>query len=168
LAEGLQDILPAHPHLYPQGVELMVVGKVSEKDTAYWKEHSRIPLLWRGQVAGDEIPSIDRLAHIFYSSDIHPACPNAVIEALACGLPVLAFDTGALAEIVQGDAGRVVAYGGNPWLLDDPDVYDLVQAGMEIAREQERFRPAARKRAEEMFNVQEMAARYLEALSGKL
>ena len=44
--------------------------------------------------------------------------PNSVIEALACGLPVVSFDTGALPELVTPGAGRVVAYGGDPWRLD--------------------------------------------------
>ena len=50
----------------------------------------------------ERIPELDRSAHLLYSADLNAACPKSVIEALACGLPVVAFDTGALPELVQG------------------------------------------------------------------
>jgi glycosyltransferase involved in cell wall biosynthesis len=89
-----------------------------------------------------------------------------VVEALACGLPVVAFDTGALPEMVAGDAGRVAAYGGDPWELEPPDIPALAVASAEILKDQDKFRKAARKRAEEAFSLEQMVDKYLEALSG--
>jgi glycosyltransferase involved in cell wall biosynthesis len=166
LAEGLQISLQSCKDIYPQGVEVMIVGRAAAEVRRYWQEHSRVPLIWRGQAAVEEIPAIDRSAHLFYSADIHPACPNAVIEALACGLPVLAFDTGALPEIVREGAGRVVPYGADPWQLEEPDMPALIQGGVEIALHQDRFREGARQRAEEVFDAARMAERYLEVLVG--
>jgi glycosyltransferase involved in cell wall biosynthesis len=87
-----------------------------------------------------------------------------VVEALACGTPVLAFDTGALPELVTGDAGRVVPYGGNPWRLERPDVPALVRGAVEILGDQERFRSGARARAEEALSLDRMVDRYLSVL----
>jgi glycosyltransferase involved in cell wall biosynthesis len=95
---------------------------------------------------------------------LNAACPNSVIEALACGLPVVAFDTGALPELVTGDAGRVVPYGGDPWTLTPPDTPALAQAAAEILIDQHRFRLAARSRAENLFNLEGMVEGYLEVL----
>jgi len=103
---------------------------------------------------------------LLYSADVNAACPNSVIEALACGLPVAAFDTGALTELVVGDAGRIVAYGGDPWQLDPPDVPALVEAALEILGNQERFRAAARARAEAAFGLDQMVDGYLQILLG--
>ena len=149
---------------YPQGVELMVVGQVAETVRQAWDQRSGALIRWQGRVAPDDIPFLDRSAHLLYSSDVHPACPNAVIEALACGLPVLAFETGALAELVDETCGRVVPYGGDAWRLQPPDTPALARAGVEIAVQQDQMRPAARARAEAFFDVQEMAKAYAEVL----
>ncbi len=108
---------------------------------------------------------MDRSAHLLYAADINAACPNSVIEALACGLPVVAFDTGALSELLTKDCGILVPYGGDPWRLDPPDVPKLVEAVDKVVQEQESFRTAPRRRAEQAFGVDQMVDKYLEALS---
>lgn len=41
-----------------------------------------------------------RNSHIFLFSNINPPCPNSVLEAAACGLPVVSFDSGSLSELL--------------------------------------------------------------------
>lgn len=152
-------------------VELLVAGRVSESVQRQWQwrlEQARgalpVSLSWAGLVPLDQIPQLDRSAHLLYSSDINPACPNSVIEALACGLPVIAFDTGALPEMLLGDCGRVVPYGGDPWKLEPPDVAALAQAALAVLAEQPRFRNEARLRAEAAFGLDQMVESYLDIL----
>ncbi len=154
-------------------IELMVAGKAPVAVQNHWNniltektKSSKIRLVWAGLVAQESIPEIDRSAHLLYSSDINAACPNSVIEALACGLPVISYDTGALPELVTGDAGRVIPYGGNPWRLDPPSVSGLVEAAKEVLLNQDRFRKAARLRAEQVFDLETMVDQYLECLLG--
>jgi glycosyltransferase involved in cell wall biosynthesis len=142
----------------------MVVGRVPPEVQRHWEQHSDVPIIWAGLQPPERIPELDRSAHLLYSADLNAACPNAVIEALACGLPVVAFDTGALRELVTGDAGRVVPYGGDPWRLETPDLPALSQAALEILNNQERFRLAARQRADAAFGLDEMVEKYLEVL----
>lgn len=148
------------------GVELMVVGRVAEDLRQRWAQRSQVPLRWVGLVPGERIPYIDRSAHLLYSADVNAACPNSVIEALACGLPVIAFATGALAELVPETAGRVVPYGGDPWKLEPPDLLTLADAAAELLRGGERYRRAARSRAEAAFGLNEMVDQYVDALLG--
>jgi glycosyltransferase involved in cell wall biosynthesis len=101
---------------------------------------------------------------LLYSADINAACPNAVIEALACGTPVLAFDTGALPELVTDGSGRVVPYGSNPWELEKPDLPALAESAVEILLNQAGFRTGARQRAETLFGLDQMVNSYLIAL----
>jgi len=145
-------------------MELMVVGRLSSDLQSAWQNRSRVPILWAGIVPGERIPEIDRSAHLLFSADLNSACPNSVIEALACGLPVVSFSTGALPELVAGDAGRLVPYGGNPWRIDPPDLPGLAAAAAQILQDMPRFRAAARARAVDAFSLGRMVDNYLEAL----
>ena len=101
---------------------------------------------------------------MLFSSDINPACPNSVIESLGCGLPVLAFDTGALNEIVDDHSGVLVDYGGNPWLLDEPDIDSLAEGALQIFDQQDKLRIGARQRAVKKFNIERMMDQYLQVM----
>ena len=144
--------------------QLTVVGKISGEHRSRVEASTRIPIEWLGVVPRERIPEIDRSAHLFFSADINPACPNAVIEALACGLPVVAFDTGALNELVIGDAGRLVPYGGDVWKLEPPDLPALAAAAAEILCDLPRFRQAARAHAESALGLDKMVDEYLKVL----
>jgi len=149
---------------HARDIELMMVGRVTSALQAEWKQKTNIPLNFTGIVPPEDIPEIDRSAHLLFAADLNAACPNSTIEALACGLPVVAFDTGALVELIVGAAGRVVPYGGDPWKLEPPDIDGLARAADEILANQSRFRAGARSRAEEAFSLDKMVDGYLEAL----
>ncbi len=155
---------------YALDVELAVAGMVSEMQRMRYTNRLTRPIDWLGIVANDKIPALNRGAHLLYSTDINAACPNSVIEALACGLPVLAYDTGALSELVPANAGRLVPYGGNPWKLERPDAAGLAAAANELltapAAQQAAMRQAARQHAETHLGLDNMLDAYLEALRG--
>jgi glycosyltransferase involved in cell wall biosynthesis len=123
-----------------------------------------VEITWAGVLKREQIPAVDCSAHLLFSADLNAACPNAVIEALACGLPVVSFDTGALRELLQNDAGRVVPYGSDYWELQPPILAPLVEAASEILADNPRFRQAARARAEAAFGLERMLDGYLSAL----
>jgi glycosyltransferase involved in cell wall biosynthesis len=149
---------------YRRNVEVMVVGRTSEGLQREWKDKTDIKVTFTGEVPVDRIPEMDRSAHVLYAADLNPACPNSVIEALACGLPVAAYDTGALSEIITGGSGQVVPYGGDPWKLEPPDIEGLAKAVNVILDDQARYRIDARQRAEDAFGLDQMVEGYLNAL----
>jgi len=145
--------------------ELVVAGDVPPAvRQSVENGHPGPRITWAGVIKRGEIPALDRSAHVLFSGDLNAACPNAVIEALACGLPVAAYATGALPEMVSGDAGCVMPYGGDVWKLEKPAVKPLAAAVMQIASEQEKYRPGARGRAENQFNIQLIVQKYLGVL----
>ena len=146
-------------------IVLRVVGRVAAGLQARWEQQAQVRIEFTGLAPRDLIPEIDRSAHLLYSADVNAACPNSVIEALACGLPVTAFATGALPELAPGDAGRLVPYGSDVWRLEVPDVDKLASAAAEILADPDRFRTAARARAEQAFGLDRMVEAYLTALA---
>jgi glycosyltransferase involved in cell wall biosynthesis len=78
-------------------------------------------------------------------------------------LPVAAFDTGALKELVGDEAGAIVPYGGESWQLDPPDFASLAQAAVSVLEDQERYRAGARSYAEAHLDLDKMVDGYLEA-----
>ncbi len=145
-------------------VELTIAGRVPGRVRHSIDPESEIVVDWRGIVEPEGIPALDRSAHVLFAGDLHPACPNSVIEALACGLPVTAYDTGALPELVDENAGVITPYGADAWRLEEPDVAGLVDATRAIVNDQQRFRTGARARAESAFSVERMVDGYLSAL----
>jgi len=138
-------------------VELMVVGDVSDDLKALVQSLTPdLWITWRGIVPRESIPGIDRSAHVLFSADLNAACPNSVIEALACGLPVVAYDTGALAELVQDGAGEVVPYGADHWQLEDSSIPPLTDACVDILHDNPAYRKRARARAEAVFSPSSM------------
>ncbi|MQC27033.1 MAG: glycosyltransferase [Chloroflexi bacterium] len=158
LAQTLRD-------QYAFKVQLSVAGRVSPRLRARWDRKTKQPIEWLGEIPNDQIPALNRTAHLLYSADLNAACPNAVIEALASGLPVVAFDTGALKELVTPAAGRLADYGGDPWKLEAPDILALAKAASEILGDLANFRRNARAHAEFAFSLEEMTNAYLKALA---
>lgn len=160
-AVGMSEFLQEK---YDLQVEVLIAGNAEQSLQQAWDARTDVLLQWLGLVPWEAIPQLDRSAHMLYVADIHPACPNSVIEALACGLPVVAHDTGALSELVDENSGRIVSYGADPWKLEQPDIVALADAAFEIYSNQGKFRASARKRAERMFDVNMMTDGYLAAM----
>ncbi|RJP55942.1 MAG: glycosyltransferase [Anaerolineaceae bacterium] len=143
-------------------MEVVAAGAVD--DATRRKMQSKTPVKLLGTVPREDIPKLARSSHLMYCAEVNPPCPNSVIEALACGLPVIGFDTGSLKELVGEDAGRVAPYGANPWRLETPNADALAASAGEALEKQSQFRAAARRRAESEFGLDKMVESYLKVL----
>lgn len=151
---------------FSQPLVLHIAGKVNEDirtriQNQLTTSGKPVEALFEGVISRERLITLEQNAAFFFSSEIHAACPNAVIESLACGLPVIGFDTGALKDVC-GNAGIIVPYGTDPYKLEKPVCGPLVDAAERVIRENTAFRLSARKRAEENFSVEKMAAAYIE------
>jgi len=145
---------------YP--MEIVVAGKVDEATRRNLQ--SKVPVKFLGTIPRKEVPALARSSHLMYCAEVNPPCPNSVIESLACGLPVIGFDSGALKELVGDDAGCIVPYGSDPWKLETPGVATLAVEAEKILEAQDQFRASARKRAESKFGLNTMTDAYLKVL----
>lgn len=91
----------------------------------------------------------EALARVLASSDIyftagpHETFGLSVVEAQACGLPVVGVNAGALVERVPREIGRLAH-------VDDPD--SMVVAILDVARQREEMGRLARKHVAERFS----------------
>jgi glycosyltransferase involved in cell wall biosynthesis len=124
----------------------------------------------RPEVAGlrprTEVKTRQLNAALFLSMEINPPCPNAIIEALAAGLPVIAYDTGSARELI-GAGGETVNYEGDPWRLDVPrNLEALGAAGRRILENWSDYSRNARSEAERRFDIRAVAQSYLDMMVG--
>jgi glycosyltransferase involved in cell wall biosynthesis len=79
-------------------IELKVIGPITEEEVKKFTDREYVKCL--GKMANREISEELKKSDILVHCQLNPACPNSVIEALSCGLPVVGFDTGAMKEIL--------------------------------------------------------------------
>jgi glycosyltransferase involved in cell wall biosynthesis len=109
----------------------------------------------------EDVPRIDAALDVAVSSSVGEGFSNAVGEAMACGVPCVATDTGDARTLV-GDTGRVVSAAEPAVLAHALD--ELVDLGAEKRRH---LGENARRRIAERFSLSAVAARY-EALYREL
>jgi glycosyltransferase involved in cell wall biosynthesis len=161
--EGTLDYSPYTVNLLNQlsvhlkdKLDIHLYGKF-EDDTARVSLSNHI--FYHGAIGRDDVPSAMQNS-IYLSLDVNPACPNTVIEALACGSPVIGFDTGALKELVQEDCGVIVPYGSDPWKLQMPDVQALKNAIQVVLNNYEKYSKNARLFAEQHYRFENVFKMY--------
>lgn len=141
-----------------------VYGNVSKayRDRLENSEFKNIYVM--GPIPRTEIPKVLKGRKVFLNLETNPPCPNAVIEALASGIPVVGFDNGSLYELVGDEGGLLLPYNGNPWRLDVPDVRALETAIARIFDNYDYYSRGARTRAEQMFSLDVMVCEYIDAI----
>ena len=83
--------------------------------------------------------------------------PCTVMESLACGTPVVAFDVGGVGDLVKdGRNGRLVRVG------DTEVLADAIRNVLQDDRKREGMGKYARKDAEERFSPEKQAGRYMD------
>jgi glycosyltransferase involved in cell wall biosynthesis len=109
-----------------------------------------------------DAPQIFRSASLLLHTKYNDPCPTVVLEALACGLPVVYSATGGVPELVGADAGIGVP-GEIRWDRDvPPDADALADAVLRVMEHYQTYRDAARKRAVVHFDTTPWLQRHAE------
>ncbi len=139
-AAALYAIVKQNPDL-----EFYLIGRYEDPPSL-----SNLHIL--GLMNNGQLAAALRSCHIFLFLSENEACPNVVLEAMACGLPVLYKDSGGTAELV-GDCGLAVT------------VENFRQQLQDIFKRKEDISNRARQRAVENFVPDIIFPKYLEAIS---
>jgi len=104
----------------------------------------------------DDTPALYRGFDVFALPSDTEGISNTILEAMACGLPVVATEVGGNAELVAaGETGRLVPPGDAESMAEALGDY-VVDADL-----RRRHGAAARARIEALFDLDQMVARYL-------
>jgi glycosyltransferase involved in cell wall biosynthesis len=151
----LEGIRRAHPSLPPY--VLRVAGGVEcgcdDHAAVLRRQAEGLPVDWLGGL--DDVADFLRDLDLFVLVAEPAGCPNASLEAMAAGLPVVATDVGGMAEQIEdGVTGRLVG-------RDDAE--GLAAAVIEMARDLDRraaWGEAGKRRVAERFGLERMVAHY--------
>lgn len=117
-----------------------------------------------GSYTQQEAPQIFRKAHLLLHPKCNDACPNTVIEAMACGLPVVYCHSGGVPELVGCNAGVGIPNKSDWERVFPPDPQALAEAVLTVAEQRKQYAEAARQRAVEKFDLQPWVQRHKEVI----
>lgn len=122
---------------------------------------------WRGTYTQAEAPALMREANILLHPKYNDPCPRLVVEAMACGLPIVYSHSGGVPELVGPDAGVGIT-ALRDWDQDHPpQPTALAEALAFVVAHYARMSEAARHRAVTVLDVktwQQQHASLLESL----
>lgn len=148
----------------PDGWRLLVVGRDEDGNRARYET-----LVARHGLGGnieflgprDDVAAVLCAADVFVHPSHHEGLPNAVIEAMAASLPVVATDVGGLPELIMpAESGEDAETG---WLVPAQDAGALAAALVDAAKDSSRrisMGSRARERALSGFSLARSVAQY--------
>jgi glycosyltransferase involved in cell wall biosynthesis len=109
-----------------------------------------------------DAPAVLRRAHVLLHTKVKDPCPTLVVEAMACGLPVVHAASGGTVELV-GDVGGIGVPHPDTWEEDIPPAPEELAAAVDrVLAELPRYSAAARARAVERFSLEPWLDRHAE------
>ena len=115
-----------------------------------------------GEYAQRDAPGIFRRAHVLLHTKVQDPCPTLVVEAMACGLPVVHPASGGTTELVGDVAGIGVRHPVS-WERDEPPSPEaMADAVSRVLADLPRYSAAARTRAVERFSLEPWLERHAE------
>ena len=97
--DQIEPIIESVKLLDPEKFTLDIYGSYTDDLTGLFKNLPR-NILFQGKKTNEDLLETLCQYDIFLFSD-QSACPNSVLEALAAGLPVAAFDRGSISELIK-------------------------------------------------------------------
>ena len=149
-ADALTLLHQQHPELAP---EILVFGK----GRSYLFDELPYSVRHLGLLTSEEdIVAAYNAADALVVPSLEDNLPNTVIEALACGTPVVGFRTGGIPEMIDHESTGFLADTGSAQQLADGLAFILTHPNPELLRQN------ARQSAEAQFSEEVVAQQYID------
>ncbi|WP_198851507.1 glycosyltransferase family 1 protein [Alicyclobacillus sp. SO9] len=142
--KNLQRLIEAFSILIEENMEykLVIVGRKGWMDSLSIPENCREAIVFTGFVSNEELVELYSFAHLFVMPSLYEGFGIPLLEAMSCGVPVLAAATSSLPEV-----------GGDACLYADPlSVTDMARKMSQLLTDEtlcRAFRAKGLKRVEE-------------------
>lgn len=149
---------------YNNNFKLLIIGNFTGKVKRFPEKLKKFTYLcFIGKVKNEDLPKYERAADVFLMTHLNPPCPNNIIEAIACGLPVCGVADGAMKELtVPGKNSLLIeSHGDAFWKEREYDTQKFADNLNTILHDSQFYADKIRKSAEENFSLDKMIGEYL-------
>jgi glycosyltransferase involved in cell wall biosynthesis len=136
-----------------EGLEIVIFGKNKHFDTSSLP----FPVYQLNTITSPEdLAEIYSLADVFVSPSTEDNLPNMIMEAMSCGTPVVAFNTGGIPDLIDHQV--------NGYMAEFKSSADLATGIKDVLNSinHNRYAAAARYKVTRMFNNEKVALQYIQ------
>lgn len=140
--KGMATLLTGYAQLAKKiPVSLFIVGEVRDgEDKKYFEEfkitNPQLPITVTGHVPHKDLPAYYSLMDVFVHPSLRDGMPNAVLEAMACEVPVIATPVGGVMDLIEDNV--------NGFLVNVNDTDGLAEKMVEVLSQPEKREAVAR------------------------
>jgi glycosyltransferase involved in cell wall biosynthesis len=131
--KGMATLLSGYAQLAKTvPTSLLIVGEVREGEAKRAFEEFRttnpqLPITVTGHVAHKDLPAYYSLMDVFVHPSLRDGMPNAILEAMACGVPVIATPVGGVLDVIEDEV--------NGLFVDINDMQGLAEKMAEVLKQ---------------------------------
>jgi glycosyltransferase involved in cell wall biosynthesis len=148
----------------------MVWGVDAEAEARCWARAAGVAdaVEFSGPYSQEEAPALFRKADALVHLNVQDPCPRLVVEAMACGVPVVYSATGGTPELVGDEVGHGIPGVEDFETMRPPSVEAVADGILRVLADRDAFARRARERAVRMFSAHDWVdahARIFESLA---
>jgi len=151
---------------YGSNFKLVIAGTFSGRATEIPEKYKNFNnTVFLGKIENEALPKYEREADVFLFTHLNPPCPNNIIEALACGLPVCGVADGAMPELViPGENGLLIKTKGDAfWKPRDLNLEAFANNLRTLIENKQTYSAECRREAQKKFSLENMIKKYEES-----
>jgi len=145
---------------HESGVRLAVAGRLvwgadAETEARRWGRETCVAeaVEFWGPYSQADAPALFRKADALVHLQVQDTCPRLVVEAMACGVPVVYSATGGVPELMGGEAGVGIPGEEDFEAIHPPSPESVAEAILKMLAEREKLARQARDRAVRLFST---------------
>lgn len=157
------EALEIYRKKYNGNFKLLIIGDFSREITNLPNQFRNFTYLkFLGKIPNEDLPKYERSSDVFLMTHLNPPCPNNIIEAMSCGLPICGVADGAMSELTSlGKNSLLIEIKGDAfWKRRNYDIQKFAENLNIIIKNLDYFSTHSRKIAKEKFSLDDMIFNY--------